>query len=108
MAEASAFRLPTAARIAAASEPDDATSASPSASSVILRYEVRTIAALTTAFPASIPSSLAIVVRSLRPYPLLDSPIDDVATGVAREHRRDRLGRHVGRRLIVGSRGPRR
>src|SRR5512132_223056 len=97
IAVASARSEPTAARIASTSEPEAATSASPSASIRTLRYEVCRSAARTVVFVASIPRSLAIVVCPS----LLDSPVHDRSRRVRRLNRGELLRRRLPRRLVV-------
>src|SRR4051794_32415744 len=75
----------TQARMASTSDPAQAMSASPNASSVTRRYEARTVAVRTVAFVASIPSSFDILVLLLAAPALLDAPVDDGARGVAVE-----------------------
>src|SRR3954470_14002984 len=95
MEQASARAPPTAARMASTSEPVQPMSASPSASSVTRRYDVRMSAARTVVFVASIPSSLAMRTLSPRvlvPDALLDAPVDDRAGRVGVHRRQDAVG----------------
>src|SRR5215213_7974265 len=96
MAAPSGFTRPTAARIASASDPACATSASPSASSVTLRYDVRITATRTVFLVASIPSSLDMILS------LLHAPVHDGARRVGVQHLQHDVGRGLARRLVVG------